>query len=374
MKLLLLSPLPPPFGGIASWSLNLLNYYVNNNESRWEIFHQNTAIKYRNITNLSLKSRIYGGIRDTKNIISEFKNNLAVFQPDVIHLTSSASFALLKDLLIISLADNKNIPVVMHFRFGRIPELSEKKNWEWRLLCRIIKKSKKTIVIDGKSYNTLLRSGFENVVNIPNPISIELQEKAVKQIEINKVKKNDKIIFVGHVVKKKGVFELVKACTGLVEINDLTFIGPYENRVKDDLSAIAIGRDNGSWLKFMGNQDNNQTLKHLSDASLLVLPSYSEGFPNAIIEAMAMGIPVVATAVGAIPEMLCVNSGYPCGICVTPGSISELSAAINSLIRAPEKAETMGINGLKRVLKSYTISEVSKLYEMTWGDAITSII
>jgi len=374
MKLLLLSPLPPPVGGIASWSLNLLNYYVNNNKSSWEIFHQNTATKYRNTTNLSLKSRLYSGIRDTKNIISEFRNNIAVFQPDVIHLTSSASFALLKDLLILSLAENKNITVVMHFHFGRIPELYDKKNWEWRLLCRVIKNSKIAIVIDEKSYNTLLRSGFENVVNIPNPISIELEENAVKQIEINKVKKKGKIIFLGHVIKTKGIFDLIKACTGLVEINDLTFIGPYENSVKDELSAIAISRDNGSWLKFTGNQDNNQTLKYLGDASLLLLPSYYEGFPYAIIEAMAMGIPVVATSVGAIPEMLCVNSGYPCGICVTPGNISELSAAINSLIIAPEKAETMGINGLNKVLKSYTISKVSKLYEKTWGDAIMSVI
>jgi hypothetical protein len=105
-KVLLVSPLPPPSGGIASWSINLLNFYKNSN-SNFEIYHQNTAIKYRSITTKNLFKRLISGIKNTLSIINEFKEKLNIVNPELIHLTSSSSLALLKDLVLIYFAKKK---------------------------------------------------------------------------------------------------------------------------------------------------------------------------------------------------------------------------------------------------------------------------
>ena len=65
----------------------------------------------------------------------------------------------------------------------------------------------------------------------------------------------------------------------------------------------------------------------LSASDVFVLPSYTEGFPNVIIEAMAMGKPIIATSVGAIPEML--DEG--CGVVVPPKDADSLQKALQKV-------------------------------------------
>jgi glycosyltransferase involved in cell wall biosynthesis len=84
-----------------------------------------------------------------------------------------------------------------------------------------------------------------------------------------------------------------------------------------------------------------------------------------------MGCPVIATDVGAISEMLGINSDHTCGICVSPKNVEELSHALLTLKNDPEKAKQMGLNGINRVLANYTFTSLSQLYEQVWMNALT---
>lgn len=368
IKVLLVSPLPPPLGGISTWSSILLDYY-SSNQFKFHINHQNSAIKYRKITDLSLSRRVIGGIKDTLDGIKELKNNIAAVNPDVIHLSSSGSFGLIKDLLLIQTATRKKKRIVVHFHFGRIPYLAKKKNWEWYLISKVIIKSNNVIVIDESSYNTLITCGFKNIKNIPNPISSELEEKS-RNLLTREIKVQNKIVFVGHVVAAKGVFELVESCVLIHEIVELIFIGPYEQSVKDELIKRSELKTDSGWIEFTGGLDKNEVYKLIQNATVLILPSYSEGFPNVVLEAMALSCPVIATNVGAIPEMLDINSDNPSGICVSPKNAAELSHAIVTVLNDCGTATTMGNNGRKKILNNYTISRISGLYEKLWIDTI----
>ena len=156
------------------------------------------------------------GIRETIEVVRATKNSIIVNKPSVIHLTSSASFALLKDFFILRVAKKFKVPVVMHWRFGRIPDLVIKKNWEWYLISLIICKSAYSIVIDNISYKALIASGFNNVANIANPVSEVLAKMAYERRKLGKrIVEESKLVFVGRVFVNKGIYELVKACVAL---------------------------------------------------------------------------------------------------------------------------------------------------------------
>jgi glycosyltransferase involved in cell wall biosynthesis len=371
MRVLLLSPLPPPNGGIASWTLNLMGY-SSLRFPGFGILQQDTGLKYRNIFRNDFFARIYFGIHEVLRILKELKKNIKYHSPDIIHLTSSASLALFKDYFVLKIANKKKIPLVMHWHFGRIPALSLLCNWEWKLLGHIIKGSQTSIVIDPQSYHTLISRNFSNIVYVPNPISIDLEHKIINSLSLINRRIPNHLIFVGHVIENKGILELVEALAQIPLFHELAIVGPSESSMIEELNIMAKKKDNGEWLKFYGELSNDLVLKHVRESAILVLPSYTEGFPIVVLEAMAMGCAVIATEVGAIPEMLAISSDNPCGICVPVRNIELLRNAIISLLADPEKARLMGENGKERVLNNYSLRNVMMQYKSVWDNAIQS--
>ena len=182
---LILSPLPPPVGGIASWSVNVIDYLKKENYDN--VFHLNTAIKFRQITSISNLQRVIFGIFDSIRIIILFVIEAFKKSPKVVHLTTSASIGLFRDIVIALVCRILKIDLVVHYRFGRIPEISKKKNWEWKLLVLLIRLSKSSIVIDQRSYSILENSLPKIVIFLlPNPCSLEVETIAKKNVHIFK--------------------------------------------------------------------------------------------------------------------------------------------------------------------------------------------
>jgi glycosyltransferase involved in cell wall biosynthesis len=93
-----------------------------------------------------------------------------------------------------------------------------------------------------------------------------------------------------------------------------------------------------------------------------VLPSYSEGFPNVVLEAMTLGKAIVATSVGAVPEML--SDG--CGVLVPPGNIEELDRALSRVVGEAELRATLGRRARARALARFSIDAVFPQYRAVW--------
>jgi glycosyltransferase involved in cell wall biosynthesis len=368
LKVLLISPLPPPVGGIATWTVNIRNY-IENHQNRIKLTIVDSTQKKMSITSESTVERIKTGIANSIRIYSETKKCIKLDRPAVIHLTSTSSLALLRDILIINLGRHKKIPVIMHWRFGRISLLAKSRNWEWKLLRFAIQNSFCSIVLDSKSHDKLLAEGLTNVYNIPNPLGSDFYNQAKTYIDRPSQKKTYRIVFVGHLVKEKGIYELVEACSQISLIRELLLIGPYEKNTETKILKLADKRGNGDWIKLTGALDRNNVLEAMQYSSILVLPSYTEGFPNVVLEAMAMGCAVIATDVGAIPDMLAISSENPCGICVPVKNTEKLKEAINSLVGDPGKTDFMGKNGIKRVLNFYNLEKVVEQYKDVWEAA-----
>jgi len=105
----------------------------------------------------------------------------------------------------------------------------------------------------------------------------------------------------------------------------------------------------------------------LKDLDILVLSSTTEASPTVIFEGMAAGLPVVATDVGGVSEMLLREPENPAGVVVSPRSPEDIAAAVLGLLDKPERAAWMGGNGRALAKKYFSLDECARrhleLYE-----------
>jgi glycosyltransferase involved in cell wall biosynthesis len=362
IKVLLVSPYSKKkVGGIGTWSKNIIDYVRENNEDV-NLKFQNTAVWFKSNLEPNILMHLLIGIIDTSFIIIRLFFNLLSFKPDVVHYTSSAAFALYKDnlaLFIVKKIFKKRF--IIHWHFGRIPVLVRKKNREFKLLLNVIRHSTISIVIDLESYNSLRKLGIKNVVFIPNPISERLKQFALLP-KLTNVIEQGTVVFVGHIIKTKGVFELVNVCSMSNVVKKLLMIGPVTDKVKNHLLNIATTNNKTNKIEFKGELKREDVFPFLKSANLICLPSYSEGFPNVLLEAMAIGCPIVATSVGAIPYMLADGVG----LCIELKNNEQLKKAIEKVILDKEFANNMIIKSKNKVLSEYTLDIVLPQYYNLW--------
>lgn len=370
MKVLLCSPyLKDPKviqGGINMWAQNILGF-CSHITSDVEII----PVSFDRTSNVNLDDnlfkRVFYGIKElslsTKNAINVIKSG----KVDVVHICTSASFSLIKDILLLKFAKKHGKKSTLHLHFGRVPQLIEHNDWEWRMLKKAVVLSTEVVAMDMQTYSALSRLGYNNVEYCPNPLSIGIMNQ-IKKEKDNIRRVPNKLLFIGHVIPTKGVYELVEACK-MIDGYELYVVGKVDVAVKEDLLVNAVRKDNTDWIHFLGEISHDEVIRHLLSASIFVFPSYTEGFPNVILEAMACGTPIVATTVGAIPEMLDTNGTGNNGICVPPKDVDALVVGIRKFTNNRDYSNECSLNAQKRVIELYAVPVVwNKLTEI-WGKA-----
>ena len=94
-----------------------------------------------------------------------------------------------------------------------------------------------------------------------------------------------------------------------------------------------------------------------ASADVLVLPSHHEGLPMSMLEAMAAGVAVVVTSVGAIPEALNTDED---GVIVPPGDVDALADALDALLADSERRGRIAATGRARVIRDYSVARVAR--------------
>jgi glycosyltransferase involved in cell wall biosynthesis len=135
----------------------------------------------------------------------------------------------------------------------------------------------------------------------------------------------------------------------------LDIIGPASSGFQKELEKIASQMRNGEWLRLIGPVEHEKAVRYIAAADLFVLPSYTEGMPNVVLEAMACGQTILSTTVGAVPEMLDIGGPDECGVCVPPRNVDALADAIRMLVNNPQQCDQMGRKARQRAEKLYSV-------------------
>jgi len=211
----------------------------------------------------------------------------------------------------------------------------------------------------------LINSGFDEnkIYNIPNgvdshlfrPVNVQKKENIKSQLSLSS---QNIVTFVGRLVQRKGIDILLKSWPKVLKKfpnSHLIIIGSGPNEKSFKILSKVINCENS--VSFKGNIDN--IIPYLQCSDIFVLPSRSEGLSNALLEAMATGLPVIATNIGGTLDII--KNGYN-GIIVKKEDPKQLSEAIIKILKDKDLAEILRKNARKSAIKNYSLQSISEKY------------
>lgn len=172
-----------------------------------------------------------------------------------------------------------------------------------------------------------------------------------------------RILYVGRLAAGKGLpilFESLIALKSSYPNFTLDVVGDGSDR--ENLEALVEQFGLSTQVNFLGYKSQSEVREQLQRVDIFVLPSFSEGVPVVLMEAMAAGVPVVATKVGGICEL--VDDGVN-GFLATPGDHQSLTAYLGQLLADPQLRARFAAHGQRKVAEEFNIhTEVERLYKV----------
>jgi glycosyltransferase involved in cell wall biosynthesis len=331
----------------------VVNHASTNGDARIAVI--DTAPTWRSIHSNGIFVRGVGGtlqlLRDSFRLVRALVGRRFY----AIHLTTSGHLAVVRDLVVAYTSTRFGVALVYHIRFGRIPKIAKADSLEWKLLRRVMLRAAKVVLIDQETFSAV-RSAAPSVraVLVPNCVDIS----SLPAVNISREQEKT-VLFVGWVVPTKGVGELIEAWVKLGSTGwRLDIVGPCDRTYE----AALVRRFAPEGVRFIGELSHEETMVRMARCDLFVLPSYTEGFPNVVAEAMALGRPIVATEVGAIPEMLSGDAG----LLVKSKDPMALSEAMGRAMGDANLRRRIGDQALAKAKKMYSIDVVFGSYLQIW--------
>lgn len=362
LNVCLVAPLPPQFdgrnhscGGIGHWTQMLLEFAERRDDVALAVI--DTTPKWRSIHNFALWKRAISGGLNLLGYMVDLLKKLLAGKVDVIHMTTSGGLGVVRDLLVMIIAKIFGTPVIYHIRFGRVPLLAQRGGGEWALLSTAMRLAATVVAIDAATYFALRQHlPCIAVALVPNCINLKSIPQQRKSESEQKT-----VLFAGWVIPAKGVEELLGAWARIRRDGwQLNIVGPVDPAYLIDL----MERHAAEAVHFLGERTHEETVSLIGASDLFVLPSYSEGFPNAVLEAMVQGKAIVASSVGAIPEMLAEGAG----LLVSAKDVDSLASALQQAMIDEPARHSMGEKARVRAMASYSIESVFGQYMKIWRD------
>lgn len=337
-KVLLVSPAPTSVGGIATWTNEFMKALYQYDIGVTLV--DTSVIGNRYKTNDS-KANVFIELKRCCKIWKNTLFCLIMEQPQLMHLNTSCSRrGIYRDFLCAVFAKLFGRPIILHCHCNVNDQLG---NDKYAVLCfqKLCNLCSRVFVLNNSSKEYVDGLSNTETAIIPNFISADFISHG--KIINNSIKR---IVYVGQVRKSKGVDSIIEVAKNNKDIV-FDLVGPLTSEYEEDeLSKI-------SNLILHGAQSKEYIKNILDNADIFLFPTKSEGFSLALLEAMARGLPVITTDVGANKDMIEDNGG----VIIPVNDYNAIDAAIERLSDKNVREQMSNFN-VAKVERNYTIDIV----------------
>ncbi len=279
---------------------------------------------------------------------------------DIVHIHGSDIMSSSRKYLFYKLCRCFRCKIIYHFHGASFEEQYQAASTATQKRLKVLFEGVDHVLCLSESWKQTLHgiAPSARITVVPNGIEIPEQEDQTlsKSGVVN-------ILFLGLIGERKGVFDLLKAFKRLLEegLEVKLYIGGNGeiSRLEEMINTYDISQH----VDFLGWVGEEQKKRLFSKSDIYALPSYGEGMPMSILEAMSYGVPVVSTFVGGIPRLI---KNHENGILIEPGDTDALYEALRMLLLKPELRKKIGKESVKTIKNDYMIDDTIRKIETVY--------
>jgi glycosyltransferase involved in cell wall biosynthesis len=299
--------------------------------------------------------------------------------PKIVHYHTSRGLAFLKDMLFAGLLRGLfRVPTVLHVRSSDSAKILASRRPRLRCLqLRILRHCCDRLVLLSDN----LLSDFARILGREGGEDFRSRCTVLPNFTLLPPKSRKhtapldfvRVFYIGNLGREKGVYDTLEAARRLHGQTLVPFqvilAGPFNDAQEERQVRAAVAQAQlEETVVFLGTVYDGAKEAAFSQADIFVLPSYSEGIPQSMLEAMAYGLPVVVTNVGGIPEV--VRDGQE-GRIIQPGDVDGLCCALRGLMESVALRQKMGAAARQRIETHFTIDnymrQLQRMYSSLLG-------
>lgn len=369
-RVLVIGPGPAQVGGVTTFIRILMSSRLV--AEKYDLIRLDTT---RAEEDLSTAGRF--SLRNFSYLMSQTFQlvRIAVHQhPVVMHLAVTSGWSFWKVGAFLIIGKMLGMKIVAHIHGGSMREYYRKHPPSIRRLIGWVLRQADVVIALSAQWQRFLLDEVRSdlcVVVMPNTVDAPFAA-AAKQDDYASRQQGNVVLFVGQLARAKGMFDILRAAPlVLASREDAVFLfagGAREAQIQAELECFSLEAGLGSAVQFLGEVTGQAKLDLFRRATLFVLPSYGEGLPYVLLEAMAVGLPVITTPVGAIPEII---EDTHHGFLIQPGDYAALATRIIQLLEDGSLRQRMGLAGRRLILDSYlpdvAMTQLVSLYDRLQG-------
>ncbi len=301
-----------------------------------------------------------------------FVDQLVRRRPAIVHVKTSSGINFYQNAMYVFIARSLGLRVMLQIHSGYFPEFYRNSAPMLRALIRATLRSAHRLVVLSQSWADIfadLLGERESIVILPNGVRIDEffnagADRRRFRIPADRVA----VLFMGTrdrpTEKAKGLFELIDAIAQVrVQHPQVVLVVAGNGSHQEEIKAI-LGEEGAAWIN-VGVVTGEAKACLYRSVDVFALPSHYENMPNSLLEAMAAGLPAVATPVGAVPEM--VREGKS-GFLVPLRDAGAIAERLRRMVIDPELRKAMGTEALSIARGKYDFSVLEESLSAYYQD------